>query len=107
MIGESSTCLDHIFIRQDDYKSGNTAIIETDIIDHYRIYMEIEFRLNDVNTNRSSSKVIDKQIMSRLISHSDLSQVFKSADINDSSNSFMSKKHNKTKMRRVLFIVLK
>lgn len=91
-----------MFIRHDDYKSGNTAIIETDIIDHYSIYMEIEFRLNDVNTNRSSSKVIDKQIISRLISDSDLSQVFKSADINDSSNSIMSTKHHITKMR-VLF----
>lgn len=26
VIGESSTCLDHILIRHDDYKSGNTAI---------------------------------------------------------------------------------
>lgn len=64
--------------------------------------MEIEFKFNDVNTNRSSNKKIDKQIISRLISDSDLSQVLKSADINDSSNSIMSKKHKITKMR-VLF----
>lgn len=69
VIGESSTCSSILVV---DYKSGNTTIIERDIIDHYSIYMEIEFRFNDVNTNRSSSKVIDKQIISRLILDSDL-----------------------------------
>lgn len=45
VIGESSTCLDHIFIRHDDYKSGNTAIIETDIIDYYSIIWRLNLGL--------------------------------------------------------------
>lgn len=90
---DSRTCIDHIFVRHNNYGSIKTAIIETEITDHYSIYLEIGLTVNKKEFTDISSKtriIIDKDNLKEMINECDWSNVLEKTNINDCTAAFMN-----------------
>src|SRR5436190_9894698 len=86
--GDTRTCLDHVFINHDNYENVRTAVIQTEITDHYTVYAEIKFGTHR-QTRDAPSTYIDNKLLSDLIKGSDWTAVTSEPGLNASANCFM------------------
>src|SRR5436190_9592963 len=83
--GDTRTCLDHVFINHDNYENVRTAVIQTEITDHYTVYAEIKFGTHR-QTHAAASTYIDDKTLSVLINESNWTAVTSEPGLNESTN---------------------
>ncbi len=87
--GNSRTCIDHIFVNHENIENIRTAIIETEITDHYSIFLSIKL---DVYTTVSQSNEIfflDNVKFSKQVAEYDWDKVLQNEDLNECANVFL------------------
>jgi len=87
--GDSRTCIDHLFINHDKYDNVQTAVIQTDVTDHYSVYLQIQFGPTNRQAHSAPATYIDDRAMSDIIKKIDWSVVTNAPGVNDSASKFM------------------
>ncbi|XP_054281170.1 mucin-3A-like, partial [Macrosteles quadrilineatus] len=106
VVGNSQTNIDHIFVNHNDYTALQTAVVRTDITDHYSICLQISHNPYTKDTSHNTNTYIDKTSLSLNIKECDWSDVSQTSDVNTSTDILFDKikdcVNKSTKQRPVL-----
>lgn len=109
----TKTCLDHIFIKHNDYSDVSSAILQTDITDHYIVTVKI----NNTNSGQPlqydlSNTYTDARMLNRLMQSQSWDEVLARYDVNSSCELFfnifnnlkslaMKRKYNSSRYKKI------
>lgn len=112
VVNDTKTCLDHIFVHHDNFKNIQSAVIESDITDHYSVCLGITFQSSRLPTSLTYT-YIDKIQLGEIITNCDWSSVTGEENVNICANSFFEnvvqsvEKSTKTKTYKPRLVPLK
>jgi hypothetical protein len=88
---QTSSCLDHMFFRHFNTSNIKTAILKTEITDHFAILSEILFDNNEPTVTQPTkyeNSFTDYKLLKSMITNQSWEGVFQATDTNESTNKF-------------------
>lgn len=84
----SSTCIDHIFVKYFDIDNVKSAVLHTNVTDHFSTALVIKTPHTDKITDKNLITYIDKSLVTDGLAHLDWAPILNSFDVNRCTNLF-------------------
>lgn len=76
----SKTCIDHIFVKHYDYSEVSSAILKTDLTDHYVVSAKSNYLATDTHLQMENSTYVDTTSLNELIQNQSWDEVLAQHD---------------------------